>query len=209
MRAWQWGEPLARRRLGHPRAEARRAGSRARHSAGAASGLRPHRPPHRLRRRLLRYDDRAIAFAQDSDRRRHCLCRPGSSRRAGDGARRAARSRANRDARRSKLKALSMRILFVGDIVGRSGRTIVYERLPGSDSRLEARSGRGQRRERGRRLRHHRSDLSRAASMPASTPLRSAIMPGTRKRRWSLSSARRGWFARSTIRPARPAAAPP
>ena len=54
-----------------------------------------------------------------------------------------------------------MRILFIGDVVGRSGRIAVTERLPEPDRRLEARSRRRQRRERGRRLRHHRSDLQR------------------------------------------------
>ena len=54
-----------------------------------------------------------------------------------------------------------MRILFIGDIVGRSGRTIVHDRLPGLIARLEARSRRRQRRERRRRLRHHRGDLQR------------------------------------------------
>ena len=54
-----------------------------------------------------------------------------------------------------------MRILFIGDIVGRSGRTIVNERLPGLIADVEARSRRHQRRERRRRFRHHRSHLQR------------------------------------------------
>ena len=44
---------------------------------------------------------------------------------------------------------------------GRSGRNVVLERLPGLVARLEARFRRRQRRERGRRLRHHRGDLQR------------------------------------------------
>ena len=75
------------------------------------------------------------------------------------------------------------------------------------DPRLEARFRGHQRRERSRRVRHHRGDLQRVASMPAPTPSRSAIMPGTRRRRWSSSSARPGWCGRSTIPPARRAAA--
>ena len=55
-----------------------------------------------------------------------------------------------------------MRILFVGDVVGRCGRAVVTERLPGLIARLEARLRHRQRRERGRRLRHHRGDLPRA-----------------------------------------------
>ena len=55
---------------------------------------------------------------------------------ADDAPRRAARSRANRargdrPSRPGFQRPISMRILFVGDVVGRSGRTIVYERLPG------------------------------------------------------------------------------
>ena len=47
------------RRLGHPRADAGRARGRSRYSDRAAAGLRSPRPSHRLRRRLLRHDDRA------------------------------------------------------------------------------------------------------------------------------------------------------
>ena len=84
-----------------------------------------------------------------------------------------------------------MRILFIGDIVGRAGRTVVHRAAARARFRLEARSRRRQRRERGRRLRHHRGDLSTSSSMPAPTRSRSAIMPGTSARRWSSSSARR------------------
>jgi hypothetical protein len=52
-----------------------------------------------------------------------------------------------------------MRILFIGDMVGRSGRAAVLDALPALIARLEARSRRRQRRERRRRLRHHRGDL--------------------------------------------------
>ncbi len=52
---------LQGRAMGHPRADAGCAGSRARHSHRAAGLLRPRRPPHRLRRRLLRHDDPCAA----------------------------------------------------------------------------------------------------------------------------------------------------
>ena len=64
-------------------------------------------------------------------RRRARLRRAGDRERACDPARRQARSRANR-ARGHRLPRdlNAMRILFVGDVVGRSGRNIVNERLP-------------------------------------------------------------------------------
>src|SRR5262249_17480994 len=49
------------RRLGHPRPPAERARSVPRRPDRADARLRPQRPPYRLRRRLLRHDDRAIA----------------------------------------------------------------------------------------------------------------------------------------------------
>ena len=51
-----------------------------------------------------------------------------------------------------------MRLLFVGDVVGRSGRSVLLEQLPILRVALAARFRRRQRRERGRRLRHHRGD---------------------------------------------------
>ena len=54
-----------------------------------------------------------------------------------------------------------MRILFIGDVVGRSGRHVLLNWIAELIARLEARSRRGQRRERRRRLRHHRGDLQR------------------------------------------------
>ncbi len=52
-----------------------------------------------------------------------------------------------------------MRILFIGDIVGRSGRAVVLRAPAAALARLAARLRRHQRRERGRRIRHHRGDL--------------------------------------------------
>ena len=103
-----------------------------------------------------------LRVAEARRRGRHRLCGAGNSRSSGHAPRRAARSCANR-ARGDRFPqgVSDMRILFIGDIVGRSGRTILLERLPEADRRLEARSRRGQRRERRRRLRHHRGDLQR------------------------------------------------
>ena len=52
-----------------------------------------------------------------------------------------------------------MRILFIGDIVGRSGRTIVTERLPDLIGKWKLDLVVDQRRERGRRFRHYRGHL--------------------------------------------------
>ena len=54
-----------------------------------------------------------------------------------------------------------MRILFIGDVVGRSGRAIVGELLPGLVRDWKLDLVLTQRRERRRRLRHHRGDLQR------------------------------------------------
>ena len=52
-----------------------------------------------------------------------------------------------------------MRILFIGDMVGRSGRAIVLDRLPELIAEWKLDLVVRQRRERRRRLRHHRGDL--------------------------------------------------
>ena len=49
---------------------------------------------------------------------------------------------------------------FIGDVVGKTGRTAISEHLPGMVKRLVARSRRHQRRECRRRFRDHRGDLS-------------------------------------------------
>ena len=81
--------------MGHPRAEARRRGSRARHPAGAAARLRSQRPAHRLWRRLLRHDHRQVSRDETDRGRRHRLCGPGSRGGPGHRTRRPPRSRAN------------------------------------------------------------------------------------------------------------------
>jgi calcineurin-like phosphoesterase len=70
-----------------------------------------------------------------------------------------------------------MRILFIGDIVGRSGRNAVLNRLPGlrRDWQLISSSSW---RERGRRLRHHGVDLQRIADAGADA-ITLATMPGS------------------------------
>jgi len=64
MRAFTFSEPAGLRRLGHPRAQARRAGGASRYPDRAAACLRPPRPAHRLRRRLLRHDHHGVARAK-------------------------------------------------------------------------------------------------------------------------------------------------
>ena len=132
MRAWAFGEPLNAGQWGirEPTPEAAEVApdilivplacfDRAGHRIGYGAG----------------YYDMTIARSAREEaghRHRHRLCRAGNSAGARHGARRAPRSRAN-GARGDRFsRALSvMRILFIGDIVGRSGRTIVLERLPG------------------------------------------------------------------------------
>ena len=131
MRAWALGEPLDRGQWGirEPKAEAPEVEPDI--LLVPLLAFDRSRPSHRLRRRLLRHDHRAAARAQAGDRRRRCLRRPGGCQSSRDGARRAARSRANRARSDRSARRVSMRILFVGDVVGRSGRTVVIERLPG------------------------------------------------------------------------------
>ena len=105
---------------------------------------------------------------------------------------------------RCELASLVMRLLFLGDIVGRPGPHAVTERLPAPARALAARLRRHQRRERGRRLRHHRGDLRRDPDGRAPTPSRSATTPGTSARRSSSSSASRGSSGRRTIPPGTP-----
>src|SRR5207237_1417842 len=124
------GRDIGRRRLGHSRADAQSAGSRAGHSAGAAPRLQSLRPSDRLWRRLLRFNDRAIAREEADCRGRARFRRSRALTRADDHLRRAARSCANRKRDDRFAERVSMRILFVGDIVGRSGRALICERLP-------------------------------------------------------------------------------
>ena len=77
MRAWTLRRAARLRRLGHPRADGRRAGSLSRHHAGAARGLRPAGPAHRLWRGLLRHDHRAHPRHEAGDRHRPRFCRAG------------------------------------------------------------------------------------------------------------------------------------
>src|SRR5207249_12008950 len=88
--------------------------------------------PHRLRRRLLRHDDHGATRPQADHRSRHRLRGAGNRHRAKYPPRRPPRSRANR-ARGDRLPGslIRMRILFIGDIVRRSRRAVVLERLPG------------------------------------------------------------------------------
>ena len=83
------------RPMGHSRTGAGGAGGRSRRPDRAARLLRPRRPPHRLRRRLLRHDHPPSARAEENYRHRHRFRRAGNPPGSGHGTRRAARSRAN------------------------------------------------------------------------------------------------------------------
>ena len=92
----------------------------------------------------------------------------------------------------------AMRILFVGDIVGRSGRAIVVDRLPGliRDWKLDFVVINGENAAGGFGI---TEAIYQDLLAPAPTPSRSAITPGTSARRWSSSSGRRGSSGRSII----------
>ena len=96
MRAYAFGAGAQFRRLGHPRAQGRRARGRSRHPDRAACRLRPPRQPHRLWRGLLRHDHQPASLPRSPSPRWASPMRPRKSRRSGHGARRPARSCANR-----------------------------------------------------------------------------------------------------------------
>src|SRR4051812_30766274 len=118
--------------MGYPRAPSRCSGRRPRRAGRAAGGIRPARLSHRLRCRVLRSDPERVARHETDHCHRTCLCDTGNRRRSGARPRRAARPRAHR-ARGDRLPrgVGPVRLFFVGDIVGKSGRAIVLERLPG------------------------------------------------------------------------------
>ena len=101
-----------------------------------------------------------------------------------------------------------VRILFIGDIVGRSGRAIVVERLPAlmRDWKLDFVVINGENAAGGFGITEAIYNDLIKAGVDAVTLGNHA---GTRKRRWFSSSARLGSFARSIIPTARRAAAPP
>ena len=72
------------------------------------------------------------------------------------------RARRSDTARHPTLTPISMRILFIGDIVGKPGRDIVCRAVARLVAERQARSGRRQRRKRGRRLGADAGHLSRA-----------------------------------------------
>jgi YmdB-like protein len=87
-----------------------------------------------------------------------------------------------------------MRILFIGDIVGRSGRTVVLERLPSlvRDWKLDFVAVNGE---------------NAAGGFGITEAIyQDLVIPGTSGRPSSSSSALPDCFAPSTIRPARPGA---
>ena len=143
----------------HSRAVAGRRRTRSRYHAGAAGGVRPARPSHRLWRRALRLH--AGAFAQDEGDHRDRPCLRGAGNRGGTGvvARRGAGLCANGN-RRHSISGVHRLAHSFRRRRGRPVRPHRYRRTSaGHDPRLDARSRRRQWRERRRRLRHHRGDL--------------------------------------------------
>ena len=112
----------------------------------------------------------ALARTKDSARRWHRLRRAGNCARADDRLATPASTSCSPSVRSFAVRRRNaMRILFIGDIVGRSGRAVLLQRLPWLAARLEARLRRREWRKCRRRLRHHRGDLRRNLSMPAAT----------------------------------------
>ena len=100
-----------------------------------------------------------------------------------------------------------MRILFIGDIVGRSGRAIVLERLPRlmRDWKLDFVAINGENAAGGFGITE--AIYQEFVDAGADVDHAAATIPGTRRRRWSSSSARRRLLRPINFPPARPAAA--
>ena len=138
----------------------------------AARRLRPARLPHRLWRRLLRPRHPGPAPSAPGLDARPRLRLPGGRARSRRAARRARSMSIATEPElivRALMRGRLMRLLFLGDIVGRTGRNAVIEQPARPARALAARCRRHQRRERRRRLRHHRGDLRRDAAAPAPT----------------------------------------
>ena len=101
-----------------------------------------------------------------------------------------------------------MRILFLGDVVGRSGARRSSRRCRACASATRARFRGGQRRERRRRLRHHRADPDRAARRRRRRRDHRQSRVGTSARRSCSSSVTTACCGRSIFRQARRAGAP-
>ena len=147
------------RRAGAPEPGAAAAHRRTGPPVRAARRLRSARPSHRLRRRLLRPGAEAPARRGADSRRRRRLCGGAKSTPSPTSRTTNDSTSSSPSASGSTREAALMRLLFVGDIVGRAGRTALINRLPALARALAARFRRRQRRERRRRLRRHRGDL--------------------------------------------------
>ena len=116
---------------------------------------------HRIGYGAGHYDHTLAHLRKVESHRGHrpCLRGAGNRGRAGAAARRGAGLCANGSTDVRFPEFDDLRILFVGDVVGRAGRTAVSRTSARHDPRLGARSRHRQWRERRRRLRHHRGDL--------------------------------------------------
>src|SRR5262249_53254965 len=115
----------------HPRAVAGGCRTDPQYHAGAACRLRSHRPSHRIWRRPLRPHLCAFAQIECGDGNWTCLFGPGNALDPRSVARRGAGFCANGKRRVRFPEQIGLRILFIGDVVGRTGRTAVSEYLPG------------------------------------------------------------------------------
>ena len=105
-------------------------------------------------------------------------------------------------------RGLRVRLVFLGDVVGRAGRDALAREMP-LLAALVARPRDGQRRERRPRLRHHRGDLSQLPRRGCGCRDARQPLPSTSARRWSSSSASPTCCGRSTGLGATPGAARP
>ena len=101
-----------------------------------------------------------------------------------------------------------MRLLFCGDIVGRSGRDVLCEQVPRLRREAGARLRHRQRRERRRRLRHHRKDLPATSTPPASTSITTGNHVWDQRETSASSIAIRACCGRSNYPTGTPGAAP-
>ena len=99
----------------------------------------------------------------------------------------------------------AMKLLFVGDVIGKPGRRALQHLLPRLVDQPPGRLRGGQRRELGRRLRRHAGGAARRSRTCRSTSTRPATTSGTRRRGRDSSTASPASCAPPTTRRATPA----